>query len=67
MPANWQLLRWGLQKGFAILPKSLQPARMAENFAVSEMMLAEDEMNRLDALGGDIDMPLAWAACSFIE
>ena len=61
------LLRWGLQKGFAILPKSLQPARMAENLAVSEMTLAEDEMNRLDALGGDMDTPLAWAACGFIE
>ena len=61
------LLRWGLQKGFAILPKSLQPARMVENIAVAEMMLSEDEMNRLDALGGDVDMPLAWAACKFIE
>ena len=61
------LLRWGLQKGFAILPKSMQPARMAENFAASDMVLTEAEMTLLDNLGADGDAPLAWAACGFVE
>ena len=44
------LLRWGIQKGFIILPKSVQPARIAENSAVFDFALDDAAMQRLDAL-----------------
>lgn len=44
------LLRWGIQKGFVILPKSVQPARIAENAALFDFELDAGAMQRLDAL-----------------
>ena len=44
------LLRWGIQKGFVILPKSVQPARIAENAALFDFELDAAAMQRLDAL-----------------
>lgn len=44
------LLRWGIQKGFVILPKSVQPARIAENAALFDFELDTAAMQRLDAL-----------------
>jgi methylglyoxal/glyoxal reductase len=44
------LLRWGIQKGFVILPKSVQPARIAENAALFDFELDATAMQRLDAL-----------------
>jgi diketogulonate reductase-like aldo/keto reductase len=44
------LLRWGIQKGFVILPKSVQPARIAENAALFDFELDPTAMQRLDAL-----------------
>ncbi|MBL8680457.1 MAG: aldo/keto reductase [Myxococcales bacterium] len=44
------LLRWGLQRGFVVLPKSTRSARLVENFAVFDFALSEDEMTALDGL-----------------
>jgi diketogulonate reductase-like aldo/keto reductase len=44
------LLRWGLQKGFVLLPKSVTPARIAENAALFDFELDEEAMRELDAL-----------------
>lgn len=44
------LLRWGIQKGFVVLPKSVQPARIAENAALFDFELDAGAMQRLDAL-----------------
>ena len=44
------LLRWGIQQGFVILPKSVQPARIAENGALFDFELDATAMQRLDAL-----------------
>jgi diketogulonate reductase-like aldo/keto reductase len=44
------LLRWGIQKGFVILPKSVQAARIAENAALFDFTLDDAAMQRLDAL-----------------
>lgn len=44
------LLRWGLQQGFVVLPKSVTPARIAENAAVFDFELDPAAMKRLDAL-----------------
>jgi len=44
------LLRWGLQHGFVILPKSTKPARIAENGGLFDFALDDAAMRRLDAL-----------------
>lgn len=44
------LLRWGIQKGFVVLPKSVHAERIAENAAVFDFELDEQAMRRLDAL-----------------
>jgi diketogulonate reductase-like aldo/keto reductase len=43
------LLRWGIQQGFVILPKSVTPARIEENAAL-DFELDAAAMNRLSAL-----------------
>jgi methylglyoxal/glyoxal reductase len=44
------MLRWGIQKGFVILPKSVTPERIVENAALFDFALDAAAMARLDAL-----------------
>ncbi|GEL94077.1 aldo/keto reductase [Cellulomonas composti] len=44
------MLRWHLQQGRSVIPKSVRPARIAENFDVFDMELSDDELARIDAL-----------------
>jgi diketogulonate reductase-like aldo/keto reductase len=44
------LIRWSLQKGFVVLPRSSNPARIAENATVFDFALDDAQMTRLDAL-----------------
>jgi diketogulonate reductase-like aldo/keto reductase len=44
------LLRWGVQHGFVVLPKSATPARIAENAALFDFVLDDAAMARLDGL-----------------
>jgi diketogulonate reductase-like aldo/keto reductase len=44
------LLRWGVQHGMVVLPKSVHRARIAENAALFDFTLPEDAMAELDAL-----------------
>ncbi|HTZ43344.1 MAG TPA: aldo/keto reductase [Jatrophihabitans sp.] len=44
------MLRWQLQHGRSAIPKSTNPARIAENFDVFDFELTADEASRLDAL-----------------
>ncbi len=44
------VLRWLLQRGIVSLAKSVRKARMAENFAVLDFALDDDEMRRITAL-----------------
>lgn len=44
------LLRWGLQQGMVVLPKSTRPARIAENAALYDFELAPADVAELDAL-----------------
>ena len=44
------LVRWGLQRGFSVIPKSVNPGRIAANFDVHDFALSDADMRRLDAL-----------------
>ena len=43
-------LRWNVQRGVVILPKSTKPERMAENKDLFDFALTEEEMDRITAL-----------------
>ncbi len=45
------VLRWHLQHEFVVIPKSVAPARIAQNFDALGFALADDEMAALDGLG----------------
>ncbi len=44
------VLRWHLQHGIPVIPKSADPERIAANIALFDFSLSDDEMARLDAL-----------------
>ncbi|MBB4637855.1 aldo/keto reductase [Longimicrobium terrae] len=44
------MLRWHLQAGRSAIPKSVKPARIAENFDVFDFQLSAGEMAAIDAL-----------------
>jgi diketogulonate reductase-like aldo/keto reductase len=44
------LLRWGVQHGFAVLPKSVNPPRIEENAALFDFAIDAEAMARLDGL-----------------
>jgi 2,5-diketo-D-gluconate reductase A len=46
-------LRWHLQRGDIVFPKSVQRARMVENFEVFDFELDESEMQTITALNRD--------------
>ena len=44
------MLRWGIQRGRSVIPKSINPARIAHNIDVFDFELSTDELGRIDAL-----------------
>jgi methylglyoxal/glyoxal reductase len=48
------LLRWGIQKEAAVLPKSVTRARIAENAAIFDFELDADAMQALDGLEANL-------------
>lgn len=44
------LLRWGVQHGMVVLPKSVTPSRIAENAALFDFELSPGQMDALDGL-----------------
>ncbi|HXJ66747.1 MAG TPA: aldo/keto reductase [Actinomycetota bacterium] len=44
------MLRWGLQQGRSVIPKSTNPSRIAENIDVFDFELSGDEMAAIDGL-----------------
>ncbi|MBB1078482.1 aldo/keto reductase [Limosilactobacillus sp. STM2_1] len=49
--ANGQvILRWLLQRGIVVIPKSVHKARMAENFDIFDFELSADDMAKMSSL-----------------
>jgi len=48
------MLRWHLQQGRSAIPKSTNPARIAENFEVFDFELTADELKTIDALDSGV-------------
>ena len=46
-------LRWHIQHGYIVFPKSVTPARVAENFQLFDFELTQDELQRISALNRD--------------
>jgi len=44
------MLRWHLQRGRSVIPKSTKPARIAENFDVFDFELSPEQLAAIDAL-----------------
>jgi 2,5-diketo-D-gluconate reductase A len=44
------VLRWLIQRGVVVIPKSVRPERMAENIDVFDFALTDDEMARIAAM-----------------
>ncbi len=44
------ILRWHIQEGTVIFPRSTNPAHIRENFDIFDFVLTEEEMNRVRAL-----------------
>jgi len=52
------LIRWSLQHGLVVIPKSIRPDRIRENAAVFDFELKREDMERLDSL--DESSRVAW-------
>lgn len=44
------LIRWGLQKDFVVIPKSIKQQRVVENSKVFDFELSSDDMDSLEDL-----------------
>jgi len=57
------LLRWALQKGFQVIPKSVHKERIRENAQVFDFELTASEVDALDGMHGKLGEywnPLSW-------
>jgi D-xylose reductase len=43
-------LRWGIQRGTAVIPKTSQPARLVENLNLFDFHLTDQEINQISGL-----------------
>ncbi|XP_030074536.1 uncharacterized protein LOC115480183 [Microcaecilia unicolor] len=47
------LLRWAVQQGIGVIPKSTNPTHIAENFQLADFILSEQDMEELNQLHSD--------------
>lgn len=48
------LLRWHIQAGRSVIPKSVQPNRIAENFDIFDFTLSDQDIQEIDDLDTDV-------------
>lgn len=48
--AWWMLLAWQIQRGISTLAKSINPARLRENFAANAVQLTKGDLDRIASL-----------------
>ena len=53
------ILRWDLQSGVAVIPRSSNPARIAQNIDLYDFELEEEDMAKIDALNENWINPLS--------
>jgi 2,5-diketo-D-gluconate reductase A len=46
------IIRWHLQHGFVVIPKSVHAERIRSNFDVDGFSLTDEDLATLDGLGG---------------
>jgi len=44
------LLAWGMQRGIAVIPKSVHPVRIQENFKAIDIQLIDEDINQINSL-----------------
>ena len=44
------LLRWAVQQGVPVIPKSITPSRIEENIKIFDFELREETMNKISSL-----------------
>jgi 2,5-diketo-D-gluconate reductase A len=54
------LLRWGVQNGYAVLPKSLNPDRMRQNIDLSSFAIDDADLAKMATM--DRGDGVAWAS-----
>ena len=47
------VLRWGIQRGTAVIPKTSRPERLRENLALFDFALTDEEMHAISALNSN--------------
>jgi diketogulonate reductase-like aldo/keto reductase len=52
------MLRWGLQKGFVIIPKATTREHIIENASIFDFALSEEEMVEMGGL--EIGLRVSW-------
>lgn len=61
------VLRWLVQRGVVVIPKTVRPERMAENLDVFDVELSDDEMARIAALDTGASLFLDHRSPEYVE
>ena len=61
------LLRWGVQRGTVVIPKSTNPTRQIENFSLFDFNISDEDMQKISGLnkGKRFNDPGAFAEPAF--
>ncbi len=63
------LLRWGIQRNTAVIPKSTHPERMKENIDIFDFALSESEMHEIGGLERGLRLvdPFQWGKIPYFD